>query len=132
MGTRLLLALVLVLCAGLVYAATATLQWDQTTDATVTNANVYRGTDTACTSSTPLISLLTTLGVVNAYTDQNVPTNISTVCFEITWVNAGGESGHSNRASKTMTLPPPPPPPAPTNLRLSRWDGSQWLLLASA
>ncbi len=73
----------------------------------ITNYNVYRGTDGV--NFTPLI----TLGNVLAYTDSTAANN-TTYYYQVTAVNAGGESPASNQVS---ALPMPPPvPSAPQNL----------------
>jgi fibronectin type 3 domain-containing protein len=72
--------------------------------------NVYRSlTSGSETSSAPLATGLTSA----SYTDTSV-TNGTTYFYEVTAVNAGGESAASAEASATPQFVPPPP--APTNL----------------
>lgn len=122
-------AVVGVLFAALVFGQTryqsAVLTWDSL-DPVATGVKVYRGSMN-CTQLGPLAPLLdatgqpVSLGVVTTYTDTTVPDVTGDVCYEITAFDAGGESLHSNRATKSVvgsTPPPPPVPAVPTGLNV--------------
>ncbi len=70
----------------------------------ITNYKVYRGV----TSNN--LTLLTTLGVVLAYTDTSV-TNGTTYYYQVTAVNSGGEGPVSNQVSAQPVTPVPPSAP---------------------
>lgn len=116
MKTFILLAILL--AAASAFAATATLQWSASVpDAThgaATGYKIYKGTDSTCTQAGPLTSLNATLGNVLAYTDTNVTG--TTVCYEVTGTNPGGESPHSLRVTGVV---PVNPPQAPLNPRVT-------------
>lgn len=112
-----------------------TLIWDATTDPTVTQVGFYRD-NLDCAQQGPLQPLYDAVGnplripYTTSYVDATIPDGSEVVCYEITFLNDGGESGHSVRATKNFP-PPPQPPPAPTGLKLSRWNETGWILLDS-
>src|SRR6266480_3319675 len=94
--------------------ATVTLTWSAPSSnggSPITNYKIYRGT------SSNGETLKATIGNVLTYTDTSV-TNGVTYYYQVSAVNAAGESPRSNEASATPSAPPPPPTPpsAPTNL----------------
>jgi phosphatidylinositol-3-phosphatase len=78
--------------------------------------NVYRGTTAGGESPTPISSGSS----ATSYTDSSV-SNGTTYYYEVTAVNANGESGFSNEASAT----PNAPPAAPSNLAATAVSKSQ-------
>ena len=85
--------------------ATVSLSWTAVTGAT--GYNVYRGTSSGGETATPLnASPLASA----SYTDSGV-VNGTSYYYEVTAVNAGGESVPSNEASATPALPPAPAAP---------------------
>jgi hypothetical protein len=123
---RLLTALLFVICviglAGVSEASTVSIGWnasvaDATHDA-ATGYNIYKGSGTTiCTASGPLAGPAhASVGAVVTYTDSSAGANGSTVCYEVSATNPGGESAHSNRVS---TVIPSNPPNAPTGLAIT-------------
>lgn len=127
-----LLAALFVLPA-LALASSATINWDtNTTNVDLAGYKVYRGS-TECGNGAVLTNLLSTLGIVTTYPDTTIPDTWPLVCYEVTvFLTSGLESEHSNQVSKSFaSAPPPSPPPAPTHLKVSKWNGSTWVLLGS-
>jgi len=99
-----------------------TLTWPASTGAT--SYNVYRGTSSG--TETLYKSGVTTAG----YTDTSV-TNGTAYWYQVTAVNAAGESGRTNEATAT----PNPPPAAPTGLTATGTSGQvalTWNAVAGA
>lgn len=114
---QLLIGVVLVSVVGMVgmaQAAAIDLTWTApavtpTNDA-ATGYSVRKGTtSTVCSSTTPLSTVLATVGNVTAYSDLNVPSG-SVACYEVRATNAGGMSGPSNRVTLTVPVNPPGAP----------------------
>jgi fibronectin type 3 domain-containing protein len=82
------------------------LTWSAVTGAT--SYDIYRSTTKGGEGSTPYLTGVTT----NSYTNTGL-TDGTTYYYEVSAVNAGGQSGVSNEASAT---PQVPAPSAPTNL----------------
>jgi fibronectin type 3 domain-containing protein len=88
-----------------------TLSW--TASANAASYNLYRGTAPGGENSTPVATGITGTG----FTDNGL-TNGTTYFYQVTAVNANGESPRSNEASATPSALPPAavPPAAPSNL----------------
>lgn len=121
----------LILFAEIATAGTAVLTWDAYPESpNFKELRLYRGTGTACGSSTPLSPLLKGTPAVqvtipkgtptpNTYTDTAAPDIVGMLCYEINAVDLapvpGGttttplESAHSNRAIKFLVSPVPAP-----------------------
>ena len=128
---------VFLLVAGLAHAGTATLTWAPYAESpTFKELRVFRGSGSACGSSTPLKPLLTGTPAVqvvipkgtptpSTYIDTAAPDTVGMLCYELTGVNlvtppGGGtpvmlESGRSNRAIKFVVSSVP----APTSLKVA-------------
>jgi chitodextrinase len=87
-----------------------TLSW--TASAGAASYNIYRGTASGSEGSTPIATGITGTGFADAGLS-----NGTTYFYEVTAVNANGESPQSNEASATPNaVPPNPVPAAPGNL----------------
>lgn len=95
------------------------LSWSASSGAT--SYDVYRSTSAGGEGSTPIAT-----GIGSAsYTDTTVIGN-KTYYYEVTAVNAGGQSSASNEAVATPTAPPPPNPPS----SLTATDGAGTVTLS--
>jgi len=119
--------LIFVLCAAVVYAETAVLQWNEFNPpaGSVDRIEILRGV-MSCTDQGPLPQLMidgapATIPAppVGAwptqYSDPTVPKINGDLCYELRAVDASGLWGMSNRATVTVKLVPPA---APLNLRV--------------
>lgn len=96
--------------APVLYAADAVLTWTApavtATNGAATGYRVYRGVTPAVCSATTALPILVPLGNVVTFTDPNV-TQGTTLCYEVSGTNAGGEGARSNRV--TLLVPTNPP-----------------------
>lgn len=93
--------------------AVVNLSWTSVTGAS--SYNVYRSS----ASGTQGIKINSSAVTATSYSDTSV-TNGTTYYYEVTAVNAGGESGNSNQ---TSAIPQVPPPATPVNVAVTSGTG---------
>lgn len=123
------LTLIGVLLVGWVYAATVSLSWNANTESDLAGYKLYQGTVSGQYGPPTTLGLVTstTLTLPNLAIDQRYFWAIT--AYDLT----GNESPKSSEVSKIIVGDPAQTIPlAPTGLKVSKWDGSQWVLLASA
>ena len=103
-----------VLAATMAYAADLTLTWTApavtATQGAATGYKIYKSTNPAtCSATAPLPGPATVTGNVLTASDPGVPEG-TTVCYEVSATNAGGEGPRSNRVTKVIPVNPPGAP----------------------
>ena len=112
---RLLLVCVMILgFVGLAQAGGVSMTWTiappDATHGAATSFNIYSGQGTGVCSD-PAVALSQVIGTATEmkFTESGILEG-SLKCYEVTGVNAGGESPHSNRVIKAVPVNPPPAP----------------------
>lgn len=110
-------------------AVEALLTWNANTESDLAGYKVYQGTVSGQYGPPVTLGLVTsyTLTLPSLAIDQRYFWAIT--AYDLT----GNESSKSAEVSKLVAGDPAQTIPlAPTGLKVSKWDGSQWVLLASA
>lgn len=100
--------------AAIAYAADMTLTWTApavtATQGAATGYKIYKSTNPAtCAATAPLPGPATVVGNVTTASDTGIAEG-STVCYEVSGTNAGGEGPRSNRVTKVVPVNPPGAP----------------------
>lgn len=122
-------SLSLMLLLPVLLGATATLTWNPNTESDLAGYRIYQGTITGQYGPPTDVGLSTTYTVTLPQLTIDQTYYFAVTAYDL----AHNESGKSSEVSKLVPGVPgvDAPPAPPTNLRISRWDGNSWLLLAS-
>lgn len=113
----------------LLLGVTATLTWNPNTESDLAGYRVYQGTITGQYGPPTDVGLSTTYTVTLPQLTIDQTYYFAVSAYDL----AGNESGKSSEVSKLVTgIPNVDAPPAPpTGVRISKWNGSAWQLIAS-
>ncbi len=122
-------SLSLILLLPVLMGATATLTWNSNTESDLAGYRVYQGTITGQYGPPTDVGLSTTYTVTLPQLTIDQTYYFAVTAYDV----AGNESLKSSEASKLVTgIPSIDAPPAPpTGVRISKWDGNAWQLVAS-
>lgn len=122
------LVLLMVLLVPLL-GATATLTWNPNTESDLAGYRIYQGTITGQYGPPTDVGLSTTYTVTLPQLTIDQTYFFAVTAYDL----ANNESLKSSEVSKLVTgIPNVDAPPAPpTGVRISKWDGNAWQLIAS-